>query len=274
MAQAALNTHEKKQKVTYSKRSNGAQLAGLFFLIVVVSVLLTGGWLVVRWMKDEARLPLSKLVVTGERHYTTDDDIRKAILSVGKPGTFMTVDVNIIQQQIERLPWIKQASIRKQWPDVLKIHITEYMPVARWNDLYLLDTEGKSFSIPNERAAKLQLPLLYGPEGTGKDVLQGYERMNAELVAKNFKLKAVAMSVRHSWQLTLDNDVSLKLGRKDDIKRIRLFTQIYPALMRQAAAENKRIDSIDLRYESGGAVEWAPAFIDQTLEEQMQVNVQ
>ncbi len=30
----------------------------------------------------------------------------------------MTQDVNIIQSQIERLPcWIKQASVRKQWPD-------------------------------------------------------------------------------------------------------------------------------------------------------------
>ncbi len=76
------------------------------------------------WMEDAQRLPLSKLVLTGERHYTRNDDIRQWILALGEPGTFMTQDVNIIQTQIEqRLPWIKQVSVRKQWPDELKIHL-------------------------------------------------------------------------------------------------------------------------------------------------------
>ena len=46
------------------------------------------------WMEDAQRLPLSKLVLTGERHYTRNDDIRQSILALGEPGTFMTQDVN------------------------------------------------------------------------------------------------------------------------------------------------------------------------------------
>ena len=90
--------------------------------------------MVLKWMDDASRLPLSKLVVTGQTRYTTHDDIRQAILSLGPPGTFMSQNVDVIQQQIERLPWIKQVSVRKQWPDELKIHLVEYVPVARWND--------------------------------------------------------------------------------------------------------------------------------------------
>ena len=90
----------------------------------------------------------------------------------------MTQDVDVIQQQIERLPWIKQASVRKQWPDELKIHLVEYVPVARWNDLHMVDAEGKAFSVPAERAGKQKLPLLYGPEGSEQDAgrLSGDER--------------------------------------------------------------------------------------------------
>ena len=44
----------------------------------------------------------------------------------------MTQDVNIIQQQIERMPWIRQVTVRKQWPDELKIHLVEYVPFTRW----------------------------------------------------------------------------------------------------------------------------------------------
>ncbi|MBF3332737.1 FtsQ-type POTRA domain-containing protein, partial [Leptospira borgpetersenii serovar Ballum] len=115
---------------------------------------------VLGWMEDAQRLPLSKLVVTGERHYTRNDDIRQSILALGAPGTFMTQDVNIIQNQIERLPWIKQASVRKQWPDELKIHLVEYVPIARWNDQHMIDTDGTSFSVPSDRASKQTFPLL------------------------------------------------------------------------------------------------------------------
>ena len=113
MSQAALNTRNRSEEVTTSNRNNGTRLAGMLFLLAVLCTVFFGGRVVLGWMEDAQRLPLSKLVVTGERHYTRNDDIRQSILALGSPGTFMTQDVNIIQQQIERLPWIKQASVRK-----------------------------------------------------------------------------------------------------------------------------------------------------------------
>ncbi|PVZ88872.1 cell division protein FtsQ [Serratia sp. S1B] len=261
MSQAALNVRGREAD-NGPRRSNGTQLAGIIFLLMVLGTILGSGWIVIGWMKDASRLPLSKLVVTGERHYTTNDDIRQAILALGAPGTFMTQDVNIIQQQIERIPWIKQVSVRKQWPDELKINLVEYVPVAHWNDLHMVDADGKSFSVPLERLGKQKLPLLYGPEGSEQDVLEGYREMNSVLAASKYSLKTVAMTARHSWQLALDNDVRLELGRDDRIGRLQRFIGLYPVLLQQAQAENKRISSVDLRYDSGASVGWASAFIE------------
>lgn len=261
MSQAALNVRDREVDDS-SRRSNGSQLAGVIFLLMVLATILWGGWVVVVWMKDASRLPLSKLVVTGERHYTTNDDIRQAILALGAPGTFMTQDVDIIQQQIERIPWVKQASVRKQWPDELKIHLVEYIPVAHWNDLHMVDAEGKSFSVSAARLGKQKLPLLYGPEGSEQDVLEGYRVMSSLLAASKYTLKMVAMTARHSWQLALDNDVRLELGRDDRMGRLQRFIGLYPVLQRQAQTANKRVSYIDLRYDSGASVGWVPAFID------------
>ncbi|OMQ22313.1 cell division protein FtsQ [Serratia oryzae] len=261
MSQAALNARERVVD-NGPRRSNGTQLAGMIFLLMVLGTILWGGWAVIGWMKDASRLPLSKLVVTGERHYTTNDDIRQAILALGAPGTFMTQDVDIIQQQIERLPWIQQASVRKQWPDELKIHLVEYVPVAHWNDLHMVDAAGKSFSVPAERLGKQKLPLLYGPEGSEQDVLEGYRAMSSMLAASKYSLKMASMTARHSWQLALDNDVRLELGRDDRMGRLQRFIGLYPVLQQQAQAENKRISYVDLRYDTGASVGWAPAFID------------
>lgn len=242
----------------------------MIFLLLVVGTIVWGGWMVVGWMKDASRLPLSRMVVTGERQYTTNDDIRQAILSLGSPGTFMTQDVNVIQQQIERLPWIKQASVRKQWPDELKIHLVEYVPVARWNDLLMVDGAGNAFSVPAERVGNRKMPLLYGPDGSETDVLEGYRTMNQVLAAGKFSLKTVAMSARHSWQLGLDDDTRIELGRDDRAKRLARFIELYPLLQRQAQSENKRVGYVDLRYDSGAAVGWAPALFEQQGAEQQQ----
>lgn len=256
MSQAALNARKRAEENTSSRRSNGSRLAGVIFLCVVLFSVFIGGWIVVGWMEDAQRLPLSKLVVTGERHYTRNDDIRQSILALGAPGTFMTQDVNIIQQQIERLPWIKQASVRKQWPDELKIHLVEYVPIARWNDQHMVDAEGNSFSVPAERTSKQTLPMLSGPEGSENEVLQGYRDMGVVLAKDKFTLKEAAMTARRSWQLTLNNGIKLNLGRGDTMKRLDRFVELYPVLQQQAQADNKRIGYVDLRYDSGAAVGW------------------
>ncbi|AIX74852.1 MAG: cell division protein FtsQ [Mixta calida] len=262
MSQAALNVRREAQEKARTGRSNGSRLAGIIFLLLVIGTMLAGGAAVLKWMNDASRLPLSRLVVTGKTHYTTNDDIRQAILSLGAPGTFMSQDVNVIQQQIERLPWIKQVSVRKQWPDELKIHLVEYVPVARWNDLHMVDAEGKSFSVPANHIGKETLPLLYGPEGNEQDVLDGYRQMSAVLAASKFSVKAASMTARHSWQLVTGDDVRIELGRSDNMKRLKRFIELWPVIQQQATADNKRVSYVDLRYDSGAAVGWAPAFIE------------
>ena len=265
MSQAALNVRNREaQEKARSGRSNGSRLAGIIFLTIVLGVVFAAGFVVVKWMDDASRQPLSKLVVTGQTHYTTNDDIRQAILSLGAPGTFMSQDVDVIQQQIERLPWIQQVSVRKQWPDELKIHLVEYVPVARWNDLHMVDADGKSFSVPANHIGKEEMPMLYGPEGSETEVLTGYHQMSDLLAASKFKLKVASMTARRSWQLVLSDDVRLELGRNEDMKRLKRFIQLYPTLLQQGQAENKRITYVDLRYDSGAAVGWAPPLIQAT----------
>lgn len=263
MSQAALNIRNRETKLhPYNGRSNGSRLAGMIFLLLIIGVMLLSGLMVLKWMNDASRLPLSKLVVTGKMYYTTNDDIRQAILSLGAPGTFMSQDVNVIQQQIERLPWIQQVSVRKQWPDELKIHLVEYVPVARWNDLHMVDEAGNAFSIPVNYIGKDVLPMLYGPVGSEQEVLTGYREMNQLLMANKFTLKAASMTARRSWQLVTGDDIRLELGRSTDLKRLKRFIELYPLLQQQAATEQKRISYVDLRYDSGAAVGWAPAFIE------------
>lgn len=63
MSQAALNTRNSEEEVS-SRRNNGTRLAGILFLLTVLTTVLVSGWVVLGWMEDAQRLPLSKLVLT------------------------------------------------------------------------------------------------------------------------------------------------------------------------------------------------------------------
>ena len=62
MSQAALNTRNSEEEVS-SRRNNGTRLAGILFLLTVLTTVLVSGWVVLGWMEDAQRLPLSKLVL-------------------------------------------------------------------------------------------------------------------------------------------------------------------------------------------------------------------
>ena len=56
---------------------------------------------------------------------------------------------------------------------------------------------------------------------------------------------------RGAWQVTLDNDIVLKLGRGEWRSKLERFVTIYPQI---DVPENKKIDYVDYRYAAGAAV--------------------
>ena len=51
----------------------------------------------------------------------------------------MSQDINVLQESVQSIPWVSHASIRKQWPDTIKVYLTEYQVEALWNANALLD---------------------------------------------------------------------------------------------------------------------------------------
>lgn len=248
--------------ISSSYRRNGTQLEWSISILMALGMLLWSGWVGVSWIKASHHQQLLRLVVIGHRDYTSIDSIRQAILLLSAQASFMTLDVGVIQEKLKSLPGIKQVSVRKEWPDTLQIHILEYVPVAYWNNLYKVDADGISFREPKEWVNQQILPLLYGPEGSAKEVLDSYRTISGTLASSKYTLKMVTMSSRHSWQLVLDNSTRLELGRDNCIERLQRFIALYPLLQKQGYAENKRVSYVDLRYESGISVGWVALFID------------
>ncbi len=85
--------------------------------------------------------------------------------------------------------------------------------------------------------------------------------MSKLLKFSQFTIAELVLSERFAWQLTLNDGVTLNLGRENRIERVQRFMDVYPQIMQNKAAD-QQINYVDLRYDTGLAVGWKPLTSD------------
>lgn len=222
---------------------------GMVFLVVVLVGMGYAAYRLNVWLDDEQQLPVRDIKVSGELKYLVKQDVENAIRK-NQPGSFFELDIERALQDIEALPWVYRASIRKDWPNNLHVHVVEQQAVANWNDDMLLNSQGGTFNAAQPEG--LVLPKLYGPQGSEQTALQGFRAMQALLARSGVSVSELVLTERFAWNLRLDNGLGLNLGRDEFIDRLQRFVDIYPLLKK----DERRAEYVDLRYDTGLAVGW------------------
>jgi cell division protein FtsQ len=162
-------------------------------------------------------------------------------------GNFFTVDIERLRQSLEKLPWVRNVSIRREFPHRLVVQLEEHQALARWNNAELLNQQGEVFAAKSEQV----LPSFTGQDGSSAEVTQQYAQFSQQLAALDLQVSRLALSPRHAWQLRLSNGMVLELGREDMQQRLARFVEVYPYSL---AAMQSRVRYVDLRYRNGFAV--------------------
>jgi cell division protein FtsQ len=162
-------------------------------------------------------------------------------------GNFFTVDIERLRQSLEKLPWVRSVSIRREFPLSLEVQLEEYQALARWNSSALVDRQGEVFVAQSEQ----EMPEFVGQDGTAVEVAQHYAQFSQQLASLDLQVTRLVLSPRHAWQLHLSNGMVLELGREDMQQRLARFVQAYPYSLAQIQS---RVKYVDLRYSNGFAV--------------------
>ncbi|MBY0575979.1 MAG: cell division protein FtsQ/DivIB [Gallionellaceae bacterium] len=167
-------------------------------------------------------------------------------------GNFFTVDIDRLRQSLEKLPWVRNVSIRREFPGSLAVQLEEHQALARWNDNALVNLQGEVFSA----GSKQVLPGFIGQAGDSMEVTQNYAQFSRQLAVLNLRVAQLALSPRHAWQVRLNNGMVLELGREDMQQRLARFVLAYPYIASrvQKADEKNAVKYVDLRYRNGFAV--------------------
>ena len=162
-------------------------------------------------------------------------------------GNFFTVDIDRMRLSLGKLHWVRNVSIRREFPHGLVLQIEEDQALARWNNVALVNRQGEVFAAESEQ----QLPLFTGQDGTAAEMAQQYAQFSQQLAGLDLRVTQLGLSARHAWQLRLSNGMVLELGRADMQQRLARFVEVYPYSL---AAASGKVKYVDLRYRNGFAV--------------------
>jgi cell division protein FtsQ len=212
-------------------------------LVALPVVAVLNGWV------GAERWPLSRLQVSGDFKRVPAEQLRQVLLPYARRG-FFAVRLQDAQDAIERLPWVESARVRKRWPDVLEVRVTEHRPFARWGSDRMLSEQGRIFALPRELRG-MALPQLAGPDAKAQEVVALYNASRALFAPAGQQVDGVAMDARGSWSLQLGDGVQVVVGRHDARARLARFARVLPQLV---TPEQAPIARADLRYTNGFTV--------------------
>jgi len=195
--------------------------------------------------------PIQAITVDGPFQRVSALQIEEAISTELGAG-FLSADISQIQEKIVALPWIDQASVARRWPGTLQIQVTEQVPAACWGERGLLNVRGELF-VEEARHIPAELPRLSGPEGRSADVAKTYLAVREQLIPMGIDLRRVRLDARGAWQITLQNGVQIRLGRRDVDERLSLFVDVVANLV---SSREEEIEFVDMRYGNGFTIGW------------------
>ncbi len=244
------NGATRKGRAEKKARQPSVWLGRTLILVGAVSVLALSA----RGYLSLAARPVERITVTGSLEHTQAQAV-KDMVQPALAGGFLRADLALMQAQLEGLPWIFAATVRRQWPGTLAIHVEEQRPIARWGDDGFLNHAGEVFHSASAQAVGA-LPLLAGPEGSASGMMATYRRLVELLAPLDLTVERLTRDGRGELAATLGGGTQLLFGERDFLERVQRFAVLYKAELAQRFGE---VERVDLRYATGAAVAFSEA---------------
>ena len=207
-------------------------------LLLLMTFLLIGSG--IAWLYNSKYFPVKQIAIQGKLKYASGKELQ-TVAREHIRGNMFRADIDSAQ-----------AMVRRRFPETVEIILTERVPVAHWRAGGLVDSKGNVFAA----SLKQDLPIFEGQQGTGKDMVKHYADFSGILSPLKLTIKELIYTPRSAWLLVLNNGITVRLGRENEIKRLQQFAQIWPSLLRK---KQSRIEYVDMRYKDGFSVRYRPS---------------
>lgn len=228
-------------------------VASTLYVVVGAGLLLA----LLLWLARSPALAIRSIQLEGELQRNSVATIR-ANAAHRLHGNILSIDLARARAAFESVPWVRQAQLRRIWPDRLAVHLSEHQPAALWlgedGSERLVNQQGEVFEANLGDVEDEKLPEFSGPEGSAAQMLALYRRLLPLFEADRMLPVSLQLSGRGSWRLELDTGASVQLGRGSDDEVVARTERFLRTLAQVTDRFQRDLEHADLRHADGYAV--------------------
>jgi len=135
------------------------------------------------------------------------------------PASSFDLDIAAIREMIEALPAVERADLHIRQGGVLRVTVTERVPVALWrkrDGFEVLDITGASIATVETRSAHANLPVLAGT-GADRAVAQALDILGTARALKR-QLRGLVRMGERRWDVVLGDGRRVKLPERAPVQ--------------------------------------------------------
>lgn len=212
---------------------------------------------VVLWLTRAPMFTLRAIQLEGELSRNSVNTVRANAMPLVK-GNFFSIDLKKTREAFQAVPWVRQAVVRRVWPNRLLVQIEEHHAAALWqgedgNDR-LVNNVGEVFDANIGDVEDEALPQFSGPDGTSQQMLALYRRLQPVLQRLDVEIDTLHLSGRGSWRIELDSGATVELGRGSEDEVLARSERFVRTVSQVTGRYRQPLLYADLRHTDGYAV--------------------
>ena len=241
---ASKRNYRKTEKRTRLSSVEKREVLKLF----AIALVMIGAIYLFRVAQD---VPIRQVSVATELEHVNKDRVREVCANYVGDG-FFSADLTGLERDLSAIAWVRNASVRRSWPNRIVINIEEQVPRFRWGETGLLNKYAESFDVKNAEAFS-SLPHLYGNKGREMRLARIYLDYSKAFREAGLVVEKLKEDERLNMQLQLKNGMEIALGSENVSQKLDQFLRSYKLF---SPAQRERILAVDLRHGNGIAIRW------------------
>ena len=177
-------------------------------------------------------------------------------------GTALTTDLGPIYKSVLSHPWIKEATVRRIWPNKILVNLVEHNIIGVWSDGRFVTQAGKLLQFDKLQSESINkekncfLLKLDGPNETVTAVLDRARMISKKASKVGLQTTGVQLTSQYDWRVFFSNGMKMELGGENlETPLEKRLDNFFNSIVWVRKKIKKDLISVDLRYAQGFAFE-------------------
>jgi len=225
----------------------------LMFVLSMFSIIVLG---VAVWITLDS--PVRGLVISGDLSPMERQEVQQALSNEPYAGVLST-NLSGVAARLDHLPWAREITVRRLWPDQIEVTLQRAGPVARWGAHQFVSAYGDLLSLPDTYPS---LPHFEVSLSTPHETMEVYRLLDQIGAREGLTISALQQNSQGEWGLRIEDGPAVLLGSEKLNQRMHRFLLVYRRVLRDAP---RIAEYVDARYANGIAVRYAHSESEQPM---------